>query len=472
MTGSAFLKVKGTIIVDDHNDEQVVLKGVGLGGMLNMENFITGYPGHETEHKKSVEKVLGTENTKFFFDKFYEYFFDEADAKFLVDHGLNAVRVPFNHRHFIDDDNPAVIKERGFELLDRIVNICAKYGIYTILDLHTVPGGQNQDWHSDSGIHRALFWDFRDFQDRIIQLWIVIATRYRNNKWIAGYNPLNEPADPEHTRLWDFYVRVEKSIRSVDPNHILFLDGNTYAGDFTRFGEPLPNSVYAIHDYSFFGFPTFEQFEGNKDQVTKLQRSFDRKVKEARDLGIPVWNGEFGPVYEDEVQGGDAAVVINKKRYDLLKAQLKIYKNNNNVSWSLWTYKDVGVQGLAYVPHDSPWRKLFGDFIEKKRRVGADFWGANPDSEVEKLYDDLFEHFKREIPDKYHKVMYPPLWNIRRQITRVTREIVLSSYLAYEYADLLQGYSKDDLDKLAASWKLENCVLRNQLNQYLYEDSK
>jgi len=51
--------------------------------------------------------------------------------------------------------NPRVLKESGFKHLDRVINICAKYGIYTILDLHTAPGGQNTDWHSDHGGHIA-----------------------------------------------------------------------------------------------------------------------------------------------------------------------------------------------------------------------------------------------------------------------------------------------------------------------------
>lgn len=86
---------------------------------------------------------------------------------------------------------------------------------------------QNADWHCDSGIHVALFWEHKEFQDRPIRLWEAIAARYKGNAWVAGYNPLNEPADEEHVRLLDWYKRVEEAIRKVDPEHILFLDGNT-----------------------------------------------------------------------------------------------------------------------------------------------------------------------------------------------------------------------------------------------------
>lgn len=80
-------------------------------------------------------------------------------------------------------------------------------------------------------------------------MWVKIAEHYKDNTWVAGYNPMNEPADPLHYRLQSWYSRVEKAIRNVDPDHILWLDGNTYSMDFTGFKEVLPNCVYAIHDY-------------------------------------------------------------------------------------------------------------------------------------------------------------------------------------------------------------------------------
>jgi len=79
-----------------------------------------------------------------------------------------------------------------------------------------------------------LFWEHLDFQNRSIRLWEALATRYKGNTWIAGYNPLNEPADEHHYRLLAWYERVEKAIRKIDPAHILFLDGNTYALDFSQ----------------------------------------------------------------------------------------------------------------------------------------------------------------------------------------------------------------------------------------------
>jgi endoglucanase len=39
----------------------VVLRGFGLGGWMNMENFITGYPANEEVQRAAVREVLGQE---------------------------------------------------------------------------------------------------------------------------------------------------------------------------------------------------------------------------------------------------------------------------------------------------------------------------------------------------------------------------------------------------------------------------
>ena len=83
-----------------------------------------------------------------------------------------------SHRFFVDDLNPSVIKSEGFKLLDRNVDLCALEEIYTVLDMHTFPGGQNQGWHCDSGLHWALFWEYKDRQDRATNMWAEIAKYY------------------------------------------------------------------------------------------------------------------------------------------------------------------------------------------------------------------------------------------------------------------------------------------------------
>lgn len=99
---------------------------------------------------------------------------------------------------------------------------------------------------------------------------------------------MNEPADPEHDRLQVWYKRAEQAIREVDPDHILFLDGNSYSMDFTAFKEVLPNCVYSIHDYSNMGFPAGDPYEGTEEQIETLRRQYERKVAFMKERNVPV----------------------------------------------------------------------------------------------------------------------------------------------------------------------------------------
>ena len=57
-TPSRPLRTRGTEIVDGR-DQAVRLKGTNIGGWLNMENFITGYPANEEGMRDAVREVLG-----------------------------------------------------------------------------------------------------------------------------------------------------------------------------------------------------------------------------------------------------------------------------------------------------------------------------------------------------------------------------------------------------------------------------
>src|SRR5262245_50633413 len=132
------LQVSGGDIVAPEG-HAVRLRGVGLGGWMNMENFITGFPGHERSLRQAVCEVLGEELSTLFFDRFLEAFFGPADAQHLSSLGFNLVRLPINYHHFEDDMRPMEVLEDGFRHLDRAIEVCAREGIYTIIDLHALP---------------------------------------------------------------------------------------------------------------------------------------------------------------------------------------------------------------------------------------------------------------------------------------------------------------------------------------------
>ncbi|MFJ3802486.1 glycoside hydrolase family 5 protein [Streptomyces sp. NPDC090088] len=446
------LRVSGTRL-ETSDGTPVRLRGVGLGGWMNMENFITGYPGNEAAMRSAVREVLGERRYELFFDRFLTVFFDEADAALLAAKGVNCLRLPVNYRHFEDDARPFEIREEGFAHLDRVIELCARHSIYTIIDLHSLPGYQNHQWHSDNPTHLPFFWEHPHFQDRVVRLWEVIADRYKDNPWVAGYNPVNEPADDSGRILPAFYDRLAGAIRAIDPHHILFLEGNQYSTDFDLFNEPIDNAVYTCHDYARAGFARSSGYPTDVDGVRIdkdwVEEAFLHRTAYMRKTNTPIWVGEFGPVYT-----GDPA--RDEQCAQLLADQLDIYQRHN-ASWSLWTYKDVGLQGLVHIGTDSAYHRHFAAFMAKKHRLGAEAWGS-PQGEIHALAAPLEQLVIREFPGFSGKPFRTRQW-----LDVLLRHILLGQPLVQEYAELFRGLGDDDVLTLADSFALEQCVQRHGL---------
>jgi aryl-phospho-beta-D-glucosidase BglC (GH1 family) len=451
MTQPTLLRVDGARIVS--GETPVTLKGFGLGGWMNMENFITGYAGTESQQRRALRRTLGDEGYERFFDRFLSRFFTDEDAAFLQSLGLNSLRVPFNYRHFESDDEPFVIKPEGFALLDQVVDACASHGIHTILDLHAVPGAQNQHWHSDNPTQWAHFWSQRQFQDRVVHLWESIAEHYRGNPWVAGYNPVNEPGDAHGDAIGPFYRRLEAAIRAVDPDHILFLDGNRYSTQFDQLGDPLPNCVYTAHDYALPGFVDGGPYPGvSRGQYVdrdRVEETFLQRTAYMRETGTPIWVGEFGPVYT-----GDSE--LDEQRYRLLEDQLEIYARHD-ASWALWTYKDVGLQGVVTADPDSDYMRRIAPVMERKQRFGVDSWGST-DAGVRGILEPIEQLFEKEFPD-----FQPYPWGARRWIHGHVRHIMLAEAMVDEFARAFEGVTPDEAADLGDAFSFGNCRIREDL---------
>ncbi len=448
------LKVSGDHIVNQKG-ETIVLRGFGLGGMLHMENFIDGYPYNEESMREGLLKVLGRKKYDLYFDNFLKSYFTEPDAEYIHSLGLNLVRIPINYHLFEDDMNPGVIKQEAFKYLDKVIDLCAKHQIYTIIDLHALPGSQNQHWHSDNPTDKALFWVYKEFQDRVVHLWEVIAAHYKDQPWVAGYDLINEPADPSGEKLVPYYKRLYDAIKKVDPNHIMFLEGDNYAKDFSHFTEVWDNVVYTNHDYALPGFtgdyPGY--INGEYYDKNTLEKEFLAKSEFMLSHKVPIWVGEFGPVYTNDPEKDGS-------RYRVLKDQLAYYKKYK-VSWCIWLYKDLGLQAILHQKKSTPYMKLIASFLKKKEYLGADAWGSS-DKNIRQVIEPMEKLFEKEFPN------YNPYPNgQKRHIALLVRHILISEALVPEYCNLFKGLSDKELISLARSFRFENYVKRVKLESIL-----
>lgn len=450
------LVVKGNKLVNGKG-EVVRLRGFGLGGMLHMENFIDGYPGNEEAFREVLLAAMGRKKYDLFFETFYSNYFTEADARYIASLGLNLVRIPVNYRQFEDDMNPRVIKEEGFKHLDRVIKLCAEQRIYTIIDLHALPGYQNQHWHSDNPTHKALLWKHKDFQDRTVVLWEAIARRYRDEPWVAGYDLINEPADPTGEVVVPFFRRLMDAVRKIDPAHVLFIEGNTYAREFGMFDPTWKNVVFSNHDYAAPGFPASGPYPGETGgryyDSKAVEADFLKKSQFMLDNGLHIWVGEFGPLYSGEAQK-------DEMRYQLLKDQLAIY-DKHGVSWCIWLYRDVGLHALVYQPETTAWMRRIKPMLEKKQRLGADAWGG-VETGIREVMEPTLALLAREFPG------YDPYPSgAQRHARLLVRNILIAEALLSEYGKAFEGLSEAEVVELGKSFNLDQARRRTRLEAIL-----
>jgi aryl-phospho-beta-D-glucosidase BglC (GH1 family) len=422
-----------------------------------MENFIDGYPANEEAMREGLKKVLGEKKYNLYFDTFLKNYFTEADAAYIHSLGLNLVRIPINYHLFEDDMKPGVIRQEAFAYLDSVIERCARHQIYTTIDLHALPGSQNQHWHSDNPTHVASFWIHRDFQDRALHLWEVIAKRYKNEPWVAGYDLINEPADPTGEKVFPYYKRLRDAIRKIDHDHILFLEGDKYAVDFSKFKEIWDNVVYTNHDYATPGFISGGDYPGyTRDKYydkDTLEKDFLKKSEFMYKHHVPIWVGEFGPVYT-----GNPAK--DEMRYKVLKDQLAYY-DKYKVSWCIWLYKDMGLQAIMHQNENTPYMKLVSKFRARKDALGADAWGST-DKNIRQAIAPLEDLLKKEFSS------FDPYPNGKeREIALLVRHILISEALLPEYCNLFKDLSEEQLIALAKSFHFENYVKRTRLEDIL-----
>lgn len=450
------LSVRGDQIVD-RDGKPVRLRGVCVGGWMNLENFINGYPGAEHGVRSALSNVLGPSLAQFFFDRWLDYILAEEDIRFIRQCGANVVRLPINYRHLEDDGKPGQWLEAGFERLDRAVQWCAQHSLYVILDLHAVQGWQSTDWHCDNSNAPALFWAHPYFQDRFVALWRELARRYKGNATIAGYDVMNEPLSrpigqqPNWDCINQVYRRVVQAIRAIDPDHIVFLEGDVYASRFDGLREPFAdNLVYSGHAYSPAGFgpgPYPGVCNGKFWDRQEQGRSFMRHqaLAFAEKHNVPLWMGEFGAVYN-----GPSAE--NPDRLRALDDQIDAFEECG-AHWTMWTYKDVGVMGWVELDAQSEYVRTVAPILQAKATLGTDAWMTwLPTTLAQASVRTLSFLIDQTIGDAE---------NDPKTGEHLLLRAVLAGYaskrMQASWAKRFQGLSETDIDRALQSFALKNC---------------
>jgi endoglycosylceramidase len=227
----------------------------------------------------------------------------------LAQLGFNVVRLPIVWANF--EPTPGTFSDTFLRnYVDQDVQWAKKYGVYIVLDMHQVSwaarfgGNGAPTWavqqypQTKDGKYAAIvnFWSNATLQGHLINIWTNIASHYANEPTIAGYDIFNEPyvIDNDYVNgayINSFQVNAANSIRSVDPNHIVFIEPANM--DVSDVG--ITNMVWSPHFYpcSFDSTYSSSSLPVLQSEMTSDYNKFVVQFSK------PMWIGEYGAFMTD-----------------------------------------------------------------------------------------------------------------------------------------------------------------------------
>jgi len=301
----SMLHSQGRSIVNAQG-QVVPLQGVNLGGWFVMEKWMAPLTSDSLPDTYSVMQKLdqrfGVETEQSLIKTYQQSWITTTDLDNIKAAGFNVVRAPvwWGQFYTLNDQSPAGWRPDAFEILDWLVNACAARGIYVIIDMHGVVGGQStSDDTGRSGQNQ--YWTNGNFQGQTAYIWWQIANHYKGNPTVAGYDLINEPiGTPTSDTVLNLYNELYQSIRSVDPSHIVIMEGTWGNWNWSMLPNPnvygWTNVVYQMHEYQWNGSQAQVQ-QGATNQVNDFNNHASYNVPgyvgEFNDFGYPASTWQF-----------------------------------------------------------------------------------------------------------------------------------------------------------------------------------
>jgi endoglycosylceramidase len=287
---------------------------------------------------------------------------DARDIEEMQQSGFTVLRVPIAWSRL--EPTRGVVDRAYLDSVASLVSLAETHGMYVVLDMHfldwgpafggsgaprwatvpAVPDLQFWPWdswrrHLSPAVNAAFtyFWLSPDWQRDFLMVWQAVASRFRDDPGLAGYDIFNEPhpipIPPrlfEQDWMWPLYARTVAAIGDVDPNHLFFVEGDLL-GDFPTTIVPLQarGVVYSPHIYTGSLVPP--AFDGDPAPFFAHVRE---QRGEAEQVPAPMWTGELGIDHSSAHASGYADTALDA--YD-----------DDQSGWAWWQWREGTPWGVA-----------------------------------------------------------------------------------------------------------------------------
>jgi hypothetical protein len=219
--------------------------------------------------------------------------------------GGNHVRWGMSFNWYKEDRN------NFFQVLDQHIGWARKHNLWLVLLLFTFPDDCYEGY-----TYECPYWHDSALQQEVLDFWVDVASHYKDEPVIAGYDLLNEPTPPQPDGPMTWFALAQEmrdAMYRVDPNHLIFVEYDP-SGKYRRILDG-NNIVYSTHIYTPFAVTHAEApgeitypgsipnnsslvwwdkdaLAGRGDPRANLRTTY--AIDWAEENNVPMYIGEFG----------------------------------------------------------------------------------------------------------------------------------------------------------------------------------
>ncbi len=288
-------------------------------------------------------------------------FFTKTDVKKIADMGFDHIRLPIDEEQMWDKKGNRL--KEAFRLMENCVSWCSEYGLKIIVDLHILRS------HHFNAKEKPLWTDPLE-QEKFFDLWRDLSkTLKKFPNHLLAYELMNEAVADNHESWNKLLANAFTSIRALEPERTIVIGSNRWQAvdtfDALKVPENDENILLSFHFYEPFllshyktswtylkkyngpvHYPgvilTEEEFlklpEKIKPEVKKwvglkfdkdlLFKTWETPIQKAKELGLPLYCGEFGIFNEAPLKDG---LVWYKHMIQLFE--------ETGIGYANWNYK-------------------------------------------------------------------------------------------------------------------------------------
>jgi len=308
--------------------------------------------GTNIAHWLSQSKRVGLER---------EQFFTQDDVKAIAQMGFDHIRLPVDEEQLWDDVGNR--HDDAFALLENCINWSIDSDLRVIVDLHIL-----RSHHFNAEV--KPLWTDPEEQEKFFDLWRDLSKTLKQfpNHMVA-YELMNEAVADDHESWNTLLSRAFSAIREIEPERTIVIGSNRWqsASTFDALKVPAndPNILLSFHFYEPFLLTHYKaswtnlkdyhgplhypgtilqkaEYDGLPDQEKPMvekwvDREFNKStllemwqqpINKAKELGLPLYCGEFGIVEE----------APEKDRLIWYQDMIELF-NETGIGYANWNYK-------------------------------------------------------------------------------------------------------------------------------------